>query len=83
MAAMFGWPINMNIIYDIPFYKQKEVFDCGITCIKMVSEYFDKVLSLGEIKSYYKEYSERSWKANSNSCTRCFFFYKRFCDYKR
>ena len=43
----------MNITYDIPFYKQKEIYDCGITCIKMVSEYFGKVLSLEEIKSYY------------------------------
>ncbi len=50
---MFGCLINMNIIYDIPFYKQKEIYDCGVTCIKMVSEYFDKVLSLEEIKSYY------------------------------
>ncbi len=53
MIDMFGCLINMNIIYDIPFYKQKEIYDCGVTCIKMVSEYFDKVLSLDEIKSYY------------------------------
>ena len=44
---------DMNIIYDIPFYKQKKIYDCGVTCIKMVTEYFDKVLSLEEIKSYY------------------------------
>ena len=43
----------MNITYDIPFYKQKEIYDCGITCIKMVSEYFGKKLTLDEIKSYY------------------------------
>jgi hypothetical protein len=40
-------------LFSVPFYKQEEIHDCGITCIKMVSEYFDKVLSLAEIKSYY------------------------------
>jgi ATP-binding cassette subfamily B protein len=56
------------MINKFPFYKQSETKDCGPTCIKIISKFYGKVISIEKIRSLTQNNREGSSLSNLSSC---------------
>lgn len=57
------------MINKFPFYKQTENKDCGPTCIKMISKFYGKVISIDKIRTLAENNREGSSLHNLSNCS--------------